>query len=500
MHVLIAVIAVVFGCCVVGIDLWCRLPRRAPVAAAGGTGPFLFPSGFLWGAATADHQIERSQPDNWSAFEREARAHLRQDRLTKGVVQPGHIADIANVPLAWMELKGDFDTHYDDDLALAADLGHGAHRFSISWARLFPRAGMTAPDDDGLAFYDGVFASLQRHGLAPFVTLFHFASPQWLWQKDKNGKRGLESADAIVAFELFVRVVVERWGPQVRSWCTLNEPMVVVYSGYLEGTFPPNERRAGPKDVVDVGAQLLRMHAAAFHIIKRADANASVGIAQHVRRFLPLRNFNPLDRLQAHFIEQAFILDFLDAIASGIYAPITTGISMEIPGLKGTADYLGVNYYGRFYIRSTGLMTYDVVTHDKEDSAEAETDVGWAIDEMSLVPTLVQFHRRYGLPIHILENGMADHAVDDVKRQRFLVRHIQAIWQALQKDVVVHSYFHWSLVDNFEWALGFTPRFGLYAVDYDKNQLRTPRGSVDVYRSIAAANSVAPDVWARFRR
>ncbi len=493
----------IFVVVVVAADLLSRLPKRLPIRDFDGDGPFRFPTGFLWGAATADHQIERAQPDDWTAFEKRARLEKKQEKNPDSTVKPGHIYKIADIPEDWINKKTDFDTHHAADIAACKDMGHNAHRFSISWARLFPRAGMTEADPAGLAFYDAVFADLEKNGLQPFVTLFHFASPQWLWDgKDDAGKRGLERSDAVSAFALFTRAVVQRWGSKVKFWCTLNEPMVWAYFGYLEGLFPPNERRpGGPKDVVDVVAQLLRMHAAAYHEIKQADPTGQVGIAHHIRHFVPWRKWWPLDGIAAVSVDQAFTLDFLDAIESGELRASLTGQALTIPGLAGTMDYVGLNYYGRFYVKTLATPPFfTIVPHDPNEPGEEKNDVGWAIDETSFVPELVRFSKRYGKPLYILENGIADNHDDDVRRQQFIVRHARALYEAIEKGADVKGFFFWSLVDNFEWCEGFDPRFGLLKVDYNDGGKRTPRPSAEVYRQIASNNGIPADLWNRLRR
>jgi beta-glucosidase len=477
-----------------------KLPGRLRHARPDdGEGPFLFPAGFLWGAATADQQIENQQPSDWTAFEMWTRQEGRSG------VGPGNIKGITDVSAEVVAKKSDFDRLYAEDLQRAGSMGHNAHRFSISWARLFPREDMLEPDPAGIAFYSRVLDELDKNGLVPFVTLFHFASPAWLWRDlpDGTGLRGIERPDAVDHFERFVEAVVKAFGKRVRFWCTLNEPMVYAYLGYLDGTFPPLERRGKPENVGPVVRALLKMHAAAYATIHRHSDDAAVGIAHHVRAFMPWRGANPLDRVTASMIDKAFVLDFLDAMHTGRLKMTQTNIDEEIPGLRGSFDYVGVNHYGRSYVK-TALNkpgTFDILFHDPNEPGEEWSDLGWAADEAALTTALVRFHHRYSKPLYVLENGLADREDDDKRRQRFLVRNAQAVWRAVQKHGVdVRGYFHWSLVDNFEWAEGFAPRFGLYAVDYEKDFARHPRGSVDVYKQIATANSIPGALWRKFTR
>jgi beta-glucosidase len=493
------VLAAGFGGALVAVDLWRRLPRRTPIVSLPGEGASLAPAGFLWGTATADHQIEHAQADDWTAFEWRARGDRLQTELRLGMVQPGHIAGIADVPAAWIERKTDFDRLMEDDLERCRDLGTNAFRFSISWARLFPRAGMTQPDPDGVAFYDRLLDLCERAGQEPSATLLHFASPQWLWSPDEHGRRGYERDDVVEHFRVFSAFCAARWGRQIRHWCTLNEPMVLVYFGYLEGVFPPGERRKNPSEVTSVAAQLLRMHAAAWREIKAVRPDSLVGIAHHVRHFIPFRNASLLDRVTALLVDRAFVLDFMDAIAHGELRPALGGNAVVIPGLQGTMDYVGLNFYGRFYVKASTPGKFEIVSHDPQEPGEEESDVGWAVDETSFLPEIMRFHARYRLPIYILENGIADDRSDDHMRQRFLVRHVRAMLKAIEAGVDVRGFFYWSLIDNFEWAAGFGPRFGLYRVDYDTGE-RSPRQSVDVYRQIARDHGVSASLWQRFKR
>ena len=474
-----------------------KLPRRLRHARPDdGDGPFIFPAGFLWGAATADQQIEHQQPSDWTAFEQWARDQARDGS------SPGHIHGVTDVSAEVLAKKSDFDRLYAEDMQRAGQMGHNAHRLSLSWARLFPREDMLEPDPAALAFYSRVLDELERNGLVPFVTLFHFASPAWLWRED-GGVRGLERADAVDHFERYVVAVVRAFGHRVRYWCTLNEPMVYVYLGYLEGRFPPLERRAGSAEVFPVVRALLRMHAAAYRAIHQESKDAAVGIAQHVRSFMPWRSASLLDRITASMIDRAFVLDFLDAMHTGVLRMAQTNLVEEIAGLKGTADYVGVNHYGRTYVKTslTSPSRFQLVPHDPTEPGEEWSDLGWAADEAALTHALVRFHERYKKPLFVLENGLADRDDDDRRRQRFLVRHAQATWRAVyQHGADVRGYFHWSLVDNFEWAEGFAPRFGLYAIDYDKDFARRPRGSAATFKQIATGNAIPGALWRKFRR
>lgn len=466
--------------------------------------PWRFPDSFMWGVAVADQQIEHQQPSDWTAFERRAIAEGRTgtgDRV--GVAKPGHIHDLDRVSPDVRARKTDFDRRFADDFAELAAHGVNTYRFSISWARLFPRPDMTEPDPAAIDFYRQIIGALRTHGLTPHVTLFHFASPEWFWQ-ETGGRRGWERADAMDHWRRYVDAVVAAYGGEVRDWCTLNEPMVYIYNGYLEGIFPPLERRPAPIDAAPVVARLLEAHALAYQAIHedaaRRGASARVGITQHTRAFEPWRNWNPLDRIATGFVRQAFIWDVLDAIESGTYAMTDTDFEQDIPALAGTQDYIGINYYGRFFVEvNLGDIGRPIIhPNDPSDPEETRSDLGWAIHPKGFGDILIEAHQRYKKPIQILENGLADAAPDDHLRQTFLVTHLRELWRVMNEHgVPIDGWFYWSHLDNFEWAEGFGPRFGLFAVDYDRDFTRTPRPSAKLYQRIIE-EGVTADMWAKY--
>jgi beta-glucosidase len=452
--------------------------------------PYTFPASFLWGTATAAYQIEHTQDDDWGAFEREVLQHRRFERIGIGKPRAGHIHRLGEYSEEVRRKKTDFDTRLESDLGMAAAMKHNAYRFSISWARLFPHPEQREPDAAGLAFYHRIFATLAAHRIVPVVTLFHFTSPAWLWQEHEE-HRGWERADALLHWERFVRAVLLHFGKYLSIVCTLNEPMVYVYAGYLDGVFPPLQRRKGYASVLPVIEQLLRAHALAYHLIKEDAARrgtvVQVGYAQHTRAFEPLRGLNPLDRVVARFIAQAFIWDFCEAVKSGILRMTGTLYRKELDGLRGTQDYLGVNYYGRFYVKTTPLAEskFEILLHDpKTVQLDRPSDLGWASYPRGFGVILDEMARRYGLPIYVLENGTADAKEDDVLRRQLLVEHVHEMWLARRRGADVRGYFHWSLMDNFEWAEGFEARFGLVKIDYQDGFRRIPRKSAALYTRI----------------
>lgn len=463
--------------------------------------PYKFPPGFLWGTATAAQQIEWQSPSDWTAFENRAFRKKLVAHDSKGHPLPGNIHNLDKMSLKARTRKSDFDTRYKSDIALMAKMGHNSYRFSISWSRLFPKEGQTKPSPQGIQFYQNILNTLKQHKIKPSATLFHFSSPAWLWKK-KDGKRGWERADALQHFERFVRSVSKAFGAQIHHWCTLNEPMVFVYNGYMQGFFPPNEKRPDPSMVAGVVVQLLKAHTLAYQILK-ADAKQrgikiEVGLTKHTRAFEPYRNYNALDRITAQLVEKSFVWDFMEALHTGVLKVTNTSFKQEIPGLKGTQDYVGVNYYGRFYVKSDILKPtkFTIFDSDPSDKRELTSDLGWSLYPHGMYNVLVEMHKRYKKPIYVLENGIADKQGKDKLRQHFLVTHLKEVWNAIHHGKVdVRGFFYWSFLDNFEWAEGFGPRFGLVHVNYNKDFARTPRSSAALFTQIIRANAISTKLW-----
>lgn len=466
--------------------------------------PYTFPEGFLWGAASAAQHVESHQPTDWTAFELDAFANGRsQTDPEPGRAVPGHINSLDQYSDEVRVKKTNYDAVFDQDFELARELNHNAHRFSICWARLFPEESMREPDPAGIQFYQDILDSMKKHGLKPLVSFFHFSSPAWLWE-ERDGKRGWERDDAIDHFAHFVSAVLDHYGTQIDNWCTLNEPMTYLYNGYIDGVFPPLEQR-------DIGAvapvikRLLEAHVVAYRLThEHGRANGyqpMVGIAKHTRAFEPMSNLNPMDRITAATIDQAFLWDFLDAIHTGVLKVTGTDFEEKIPGLKGTQDYVGINYYGRFYVKFNVRepMNPKVEFHDKKDKDEVISDLGWAIYPHGFYNILMETHRRYDLPIYILENGMADHTMDDSRRQQFMVTHLKEVWNAINHGGAdIRGYMHWSYIDNFEWAEGFTAQFGMIKVDYENDFKRIPKPSSKIYADIIENNGISAKLWQRY--
>jgi beta-glucosidase len=455
--------------------------------------PLKFPKGFLWGTATAAEQLEATTASDWAELIR--KSYAGEGKAVTGAA----IKDLHLWPATVIAQKTAHNEKFAEDVALMKSMGNNAYRFSIAWDKLFPREDLKEPEPSAVAFYDKLFAELKRNAIEPSVTLFHFSSPQWFFA-EKNGKRGWERADALEHFGRFATFVVNRWGKDVRVWTTLNEPMVYIYSGYMQGIFPPMEKRANEKAVAPVMQSLLKAHALAYRIIKdfssKHNIKSSVGVTQHTREFAPYRNYALLDRIIAGKVEQAFIWDFTDAIQTGVLKVTNTDIEEAIEGLKGTQDFVGINYYGRFYIKSNifSPTKFEVKNHDESDEKEIKNELGWADYPLGMKTILLSANSKYKLPLYILESGTAEAKHDDILRQRLITTHLAETAAAIEAGADVRGYFHWSLIDNFEWAEGYEARFGLVETDYKNGFARKKRKSYDHYKKIIETG-ISPETY-----
>jgi beta-glucosidase len=440
------------------------------------TATYTFPHGFLWGTATASHQVEgyNTNSDWWAWEHRHAAA---------GHPQSGAACD-------WWQ-----GNRYRGDFALAAAGGQTAHRLSVEWARLEPQPGVW--DEAAFAFYRDLLQTLQAYGIKPLVTLCHYCHPQWF-----AAQGGWLQPESVAIFERYARQVVERLGDLVDWWCTLNEPNAYFYNAYVLGTFPP-----GKRDIwqgLRVNYHLISAHAAAYHAIHKIQPSAQVGWALYVRWFEPARSYSPLDRWVTGLLHQQFNNTWYSAIETG-QLPQLLGC-VAVPTARGAVDWVGLNYYTTdrvyFAMRPTELFSRrEPLVRTPADISEA----GFIANYPGSLPKAVKWLRGLGKPIYITENGVNDST--DQLRQRYLIEHLHALWHVTNLNYDVRGYFHWTLVDNFEWERGWQQRFGLYALD-PQTQQRTARPSAELYTSICRDNGIssvvvekfAPDLLARIFR
>ena len=420
-----------------------------------------FPENFHWCVATSSHQIEGyNSNSDWWDWEQQA----------------GHIRN--------SEISGAATDHWNrvgEDIALMTELGVDTYRFSVEWAKIEPQEGEY--DWNAINHYRAEVAALQANGIEPLITLQHFTLPRWVRQKGAWEWSGMSKA-----FKSFTQIVYTQIAPHVRDWVTINEPMVMIFGGYLKGIMPPGEKRS-LSGLIPVMRGILRAHTEAYHELhKLAGAygrHIRVGIAHHLRTMDPANAYNPLDVIAASLAEPAWNWALSDAATTGRFkfqVLWMANADEEIPGLAGTQDFIGVNYYSGDLVH----FTYDNPMQMETRPALTKNDLGWDIYPEGFYRVLRSVSAHFpGLPVIITENGIADS--QDALRPAFIKSHLFQLARAIADGVPVEAYCHWSLLDNFEWAEGFAPRFGLYATDY-RSFARTPRGSARLFQQITQAN------------
>lgn len=402
-----------------------------------------FPEGFLWGAATAAHQVEGNNIHNdWWEFEQ------------KGNVNNGETSGIAV----------DHYNRYEEDFDIAKSLHQNAHRFSIEWSRIEPREGEYNLEE--VNHYKGVIQALKKRNMQTMVTLFHYTLPLWLAQKG-----GWENPKAIKMFLKFVEIVLEYLGTEVDYWITLNEPMGVAFASYLRGDYPPQIKNFFR--FLKVAQILAKAHNEAYFLIHRYFRNAPVSIGKNLPYLEPFNKQSVKDKLLTKVVK------YIDS-------------DWFLGKVRDSLDFLGVQYY--HYVRVKFRLGGEYVKLGDEygstrhsDNKLPRCDRGKEIYSQGIYHVLMD-QKKYGLPIIITENGIADRS--DRLRAAFIRDHLFNVHRAISGGVDVRGYLHWSLMDNFEWHLGRSARYGLVEIDYENNLRRIVRPSARYYAQICKENAV----------
>lgn len=400
-----------------------------------------FPEKFLWGAATAAHQVEGNNTQNdWWQWEQ--RGGGREPSLA-----------------ACMHYS-----RYREDFDLAKSLGHTCHRLSVEWSRIEPRRGEFSAE--AAAHYRDVIAALRERGLEPVVTLHHFTNPAWFAQQG-----GWAGSRAVEYFCAYVERIVAELAGSVTYWVTINEPLIYLYYGFIAGDWPPNVRSL--PEALKVRSNFIRAHIAAYRLIHRIYAGRSlmpplVSIAHHMPAYV------------------ACTTRVRDRLGVWMRNKIVNDNILGVLRRRKTLDYIGVNYYSRTLVHADGWsirgLMFDGCRH--HDDTLAKNSLGWEIYPQGLLDILMRL-RVFRLPVFILENGICTE--DDRLRWEFIRQHLVRVHEAVQKGVPVVGYIYWSLMDNFEWDKGFTPRFGLIDINYATGA-RTIRDSARQYSKVCSTN------------
>ena len=435
-----------------------------------------FPEGFVWGTATAAFQIE-------GAVHADGRSESVWDRFCH---TPGKVANGDNADEACR--------HYEkwrEDLQLIKDLGVSSYRFSIAWPRVIP-GGRGHINEKGLDFYERLVDEMLRLGIQPNATLYHWDLPQVL--EDKNGWLNRDTA---YAYADYAQAVLRRLKDKPVFWATFNEPQIFIGHGYENGEHAPG-RRESKKDVTQAIHHVLLAHGLGMQVIREHAPKSQAGIAFAPAGVWPAsQSKEDLEASLAHWecSNDWWTLPILEGRYPerpmawlGADAPLVKDGDMKIIGSG--VDFLGLNYYLPARTMADPSSPRGFKGAPQPDNCPRPDFPGWEIFAPGLENLLVQFSRRYGnIPLYVTENGMSVASEDlaDPRRIAFLEGHIAACHAAIARGANLKGYYVWSLMDNFEWALGYKPRFGLVNVDY-KTFERRPKDSYRWYKAVAAGN------------
>ncbi len=432
-----------------------------------------FPKDFRWGTATAAYQIEGAVhedgrgPSIWDTF-----SH------TPGKVFQGDTGDVAC----------DHYHRFEQDFDLLMSLGIKDYRFSTAWSRVLPE-GKGTVNKVGVAFYDRLIDSLLERGIEPAVTLYHWDLPQAL--EDRGGWRNRDTA---FYFQEYAALMFDRFGDRVKLWITHNEPWCTTFLGHLMGEHAPGYQNG--KMARAVAHHVLLSHGLAVDAFRGRSNAGQIGITLNLNTVYAASS-SDVDRRAQNYADVMANRIFLDPVFRGRYAELTDAILAPIedgfihPGdmevISRPIDFLGINYYS--YVVAAGDPENPGVVNDVTPRTDV-TDMGWPVNAKGLTDLLQRLSQEYTtIPLMVTENGAAyaDHKVEDriadTDRIRYLEQHIQAVGDALSAGVDVRGYYLWSFMDNFEWAFGYSKRFGVIFLDYE-TQRRIPKDSAYWYRNL----------------
>jgi len=418
-----------------------------------------FPKDFLWGASTSSHQVEGGTVNQWSRWELERaadQAATAEKRLSWLPNWP-EVKERAEDPDNYVSGKGiDHYNRYEEDFDLLEQLQFNSLRFGIEWARIQPEEGVF--NAEAIQHYHDYIDSLNQRGIEPVLNLWHWTMPTWF-----TDKGGFEKKENLPLFDTFVRKIAEEYADKVQYIITLNEPNVYASFSYLNGEWPPQQRSV--KKMLRVYWNLSRAHNRAYGILKSRRSTLMVGVAAQLGNILPKRPHNSLDLIATWWMRFAWNWWFLNRT-------------------RRHQDFIGLNYYFTDYYKGVDLShqarpkqanTMDSPVVVRRNPGVPLNDLGWYMEPEGVYGLIMRVWAHYKKPIIITESGVADE--HDEYRAWWMEQTTLAMQRALSEGVDLRGCMQWSLLDNFEWAYGWWPKFGLIAVDRENGLKRTPRPS-----------------------
>lgn len=432
-----------------------------------------FPADFTWGVSTAAYQIEGypledgASPSIWHQF-----AHQ------EGNIRNNESGDIAC----------DHYHRYPHDIEHMRELGVHSYRFSVSWPRIVPEPGTI--NQKGLDFYSKLVDTLLENNIEPLLTIFHWDAPVWLFEQG-----GFLSRSSVDHIRFYSEALFEHLGDRVKKWVTINEPMVFAVSGYITGEMPPGKKN-DIRGFLHTSHMLLLSHAEIVQRFRDLVPDGKIGIAEAQVWMKPFRKDHRRDKQAARFMDQVINRSFIDPIVHGTYpADVTAkfsrffpeGFEQDLPSMHGSFDFIGLNYYTS---RSYKYSLFTIFSHAKEKYTPGYgRSAMWEIFPQGLYFLLKRLQQEYGNPeCYITENGYPlpegeEPILEDGERIEYLRDHINMAHRAVSQGVNLKGYYHWSLMDNFEWAHGYYMRFGLIRIDFSTLE-RQWKKSAHWYRDV----------------
>ena len=409
-----------------------------------------FPKNFIWGTATAAHQVEgNNSNNNWFDWE---------DKLD----------EVGNYRIHKNEKSGlaaDHWNRYPEDIQLMRNLGVNHYRFSVEWSKIEPTQGTI--DYDVIKHYRNLCDSLIKNNITPVITLHHFTNPIWF---EELG--AFEKESNITHFINFSKITFNELNDLVPIWCTFNEPVVYVSQGYFNGVFPPGKK--DPTLAGIVSKNIFNAHTKLYHELKnlKNGNNVQIGIVKNIFQFDPFNRWNLLDWITSKILNDVYTNDPINFLKTGsfrFFLPGAKSINMKNNSAKNSLDFIGLNYYSRMHVRGH-INTKKSFTLETRKQ-DIQTDMNYSIYPEGFYRALKTISQ-LNVPIYVTENGVADKK--DFIRAEFISKYLFAMYKAIKEGIDIRGYFYWSLMDNFEWAEGYQMKFGLYEVDF-KTQKRTLR-------------------------
>jgi len=414
---------------------------------------FIFPENFIWGIATSAHQVEGNNlNNNWYLFENQ--------------IKKNNIPNIYNGDRSG--LASNHWNLYDKDIQLMKKLGVDHYRFSIEWSKIEPEQGVF--DYTIIDHYQKKIDALINNKITPVITLHHFTNPIWFEEKG-----AFEKSENIKYFVDFSSFAFKQFSSSVLFWCTINEPMVYVYEGYFNGVFPPAKK--DPVLAIKVLKNMLNAHVLVYKRLKTmTNGNkVKIGMVKNIFQFDPLNRLNILDWYMSSLLNDIFTnepINFFKNGRSSFFMPGFVNDQIVNDDAKSSLDFIGLNYYSRFHVKGKINLSEPFIFKTRKQ--DIQTDMNYPMYPEGIYKALKTIDK-LNVPIYITENGIADST--DSNRAIFINQYLYSTNKALREGVDVKGYFYWSLMDNFEWAKGYSMKFGLYEVDFKTQERKLRDGS-----------------------